>query len=138
MATDVLSILSMFAEPERAFFGGKNTVFDKSASLNSDMINVLEYCMSMQRAEALHRCRISAAMAKELEIIQEYRTVGFTSVVGGYRKCSVLQKCFIVWCRCEQILQPEPGRANQSAIYLTPCICLIGLEAGCQRHNPFM
>ena len=71
MAINVHSIPSMSSEPERVFSGAKHTISDERASLKPNTIEALECSKSMLRAGIFTDTEISAAIARELEEIQD-------------------------------------------------------------------
>ena len=71
MAINVHSIPSMSSEPERLFAGAKHTISDKRVLQKPNAIEALECCKTLLRAGAFPDTDISAAMASELEEVQD-------------------------------------------------------------------
>ena len=71
MAINVYSIPSMYSNPEQVFSGAKHTISDERASLKPYTIEALECCKTMLRARVFTDSEISAAMARELDEVQD-------------------------------------------------------------------
>ena len=71
MAINIYSISSMSSKPERVFSRAKHIISDERHSLKPNTIEALECSKSMLQAGIFTNTEISAAIARELEMVQD-------------------------------------------------------------------